>query len=199
MHENLRYSNLKPNELDGNVFGYHLKRLIVDKYVTQESDGLYSLTAKGRDFIVHRYEDPTRSAHSIYLIIVKNNTSYLLRERKIQPLLGYAGFIHGEPNPGMSVIESAQKRLYNKTGLQMALEIRGSALITQFKNSELQSYSHAIILYGETEQEEISESDETGQNSWNNLEDNTNLLPSCHDIVTMIDEHKTWLERSYHL
>lgn len=196
--EFLRYSELKPADLDGNVFGYHLKRLISDKFVVQNADGYYSLTTKGRDFIIHRFEDSSRSAHTIFLIVIKNGNTYLVRERRVQPLLGYTGFIHGEPAPELSVIESAQKRLYEKTSLELDLSIKGSALITQYKNDELQSYSHAIILYSETDSKKITESDETGLNYWSDLAV-PDLLPSCHDIIKMIENGNTWLERIYYL
>lgn len=194
-----RYGELKPPELDGNTFGYHLKMLLSEKYISKADDGSYELTAKGRSFIVHRYENQVYSAHSIYLIVIKNDASYLLRTRKVQPLLGYKGFIHGEPEHNRTVTESAKERLMTKTGLDVHLEVKGSALITQFKDNDLQSYSHAVILYGETHQQHITENDETGKNGWSNLTDQKNLLPSCRDIIAMIDNGDTWLEKAYHL
>lgn len=192
-----RYSELKPGQLDGNVFGYHLKGLITDGYVTKQADGNYSLSADGRDYIVHRHEDPSQSAHSILLIVVKNGHEYLIRQRSVQPLLGFSGFIHGEPNPDLTVTEAARKRLLDKTGLDLELAIKGSALITQYRSGELQSYSHAVILYGETAETAITKSDATGINSWSTLEDVTKILPSCFNIVDMINSGETWLEKSY--
>ncbi len=67
--ESLRYGQLKPKELDGNVFTYHLQGLISDKLIQKNAAGDYCLTHKGRDYIVHRYEDSAYSAHSIFLIV----------------------------------------------------------------------------------------------------------------------------------
>lgn len=198
-YSSLRYGELKPKELDGNVFGYHLKRLIADTYVNQDEEGAYRLAAKGRDFIVHRYEKSTHAAHTIYLIVIKNGSSYLMRTRKVQPLLGWAGFIHGEPTPETDVISSAKERLLSKTGLSLELNIIGTALITQIMDDELQSFSHAIILYGETDMIDIADGDSTGINKWSTLDTTHSLLPSCHDIITMIEEGKTWLEKTYYL
>lgn len=195
--KNLRYSEIKPDDLDGNVFGYHLKSVMSDGYVEKNADGTYQLTSSGRNYIVHRYEDSSRSAHTIFLIVIRHGSSYLLRRRKVQPMLGYSGFIHGEPEPGMSVIEAATNRLRDKSNLDISLSIRGSALITQSLNDELQSYSHVVILYGETKSDNIKSGDETGENFWSEINAVDDLLPSCHDIIDLIESGDSWFEKSY--
>lgn len=198
--ESMRYGELKPKDLDGNVFTYHLKGLIVDNLVRKNETGDYLLTERGRDFIVHRYEDALLSAHSIFLIVLKRQSKYLLRRREVQPLIGYAGFLHGEPEAGVDVIQTAKKRLYTKTGMDnINLSIAGSALISQYRADELQSFSHAIILSGETEQDIETEGDATGSNFWDNLDTAQKLLPSCIDITNMIDNQQTWFEHTYRL
>jgi hypothetical protein len=196
--ESLRYSQIKPTELDGNTFGYHLKQLISEDYVAKSTDGSYALTSKGRDYIMHRYEDPTRSAHTIFLVVVRNGDNYLVRRRKVQPMLGKIGFVHGEPEPGMSVVESAQKRLLAKTGISATLAVVGSALITQYLADELHSYSHAIILTGKTTDDCHIASDDTGENLWTSSLNDNDILPSCYDIA-----HADWemgpKEFSYYL
>ena len=198
--ETLRYGELKPDELDGNVFTYHLKGLIVDGLVQKDATGDYSLTSAGRDYIVHRYEDPTQSAHSIFLVVIKRGSEYLLRRRKVQPLLGCAGFVHGEPEAGVSVLETAAKRVFDKTGIAgIELSIAGSALISQYQGEELQSFSQAVIIYGETDMDIAIESDETGENFWGELENFEGLLPSCVDVVEMVHSKQTWFEKTYTL
>jgi hypothetical protein len=79
------------------------------------------------------------------------------------------------------------------------LSIAGSALISQYINSELQSFSNAIIIYGKTNKNIKIESDSTGINFWSSLGSTEKLLPSCNDIIKMINEKQTWLEQSYSL
>ena len=199
--DSLRYGQIKPKELDGNVFGYHLKQLISDEYVEKTPEGHYALTSKGREYIVHRHEDSRYSAHTIFLVVLKHRENYLLRERKVQPLLGMSGFVHGEPKPGEAVTATAQARLIDKTGIDAELSIRGHALISQYKNGELHSYSHAIILYGETMHNIRIEEDETGKNYWadnESLSDET-VLPSTLDIVELLTTNAFFLEKSYYL
>lgn len=196
--DSLRYGEIKPKDLDGNVFNYHLKGLIVDGLVQKSNEGDYSLTATGRNYIVHRYEDPTVTAHSIFLIVLRRGSEYLLRRRKVQPLVGYSGFIHGEPQAGVDIIQTAKERLFLKTGLEnVELSVAGSALITQHHAGELQSFSSAVIIYGQTEEENVIEGDETGSNFWATLDGTEKLLPSCVDIVEMIERQERWMERSY--
>lgn len=198
--ESKRYGELKPKELDGNVFNYHLKALLADKFVAKTDSGDYCLTRLGRDYIVHRYEKSALSAHSIFLIVIKRGSEFLLRRRDVQPLIGLAGFVHGEPEPGVSVVESASKRLLAKTGIDgVELSVAGSALISQYRDGELQSFSHAVIIYGETQQELAVESDATGHNFWGDLAAADQLLPSCRDIAQTIEAGQTWLDKTYKL
>lgn len=195
----MRYSQLKPAQLDGNVFGYHLKSLIAGKMVAKLPSGEYTLTSSGREYIVRRYETPVASAHSIFLIVLRRNGQYLLRRRKVMPLIGYAGFVHGEPTPGHGTTQAARERLYAKTGIDCLLVVQGSALITQYKEGELQSFSHAIILYGETSQDILMSSDATGENYWSKTLDEPGTLPSCHDIIAMVNKSANYLEKTYRL
>lgn len=198
--ETLRYGELKPKDLDGNVFTYHLKGLMVDNLVTKNDAGDYLLTDAGRDYIVHRYEDSTLSAHSIFLIVLTRGSEYLLRRRDVQPLIGYVGFVHGEPEAGVDVVLTAQERLSAKTGIDgVELSIAGSALISQYRDDELQSFSHAVILTGQTDQDIRIEGDDTGANFWSDLTDVQNLLPSCPDIVQMISKNQHHLQETYTL
>lgn len=198
--ETLRYGELKPSGLDGNVFTYHLKGVIADGLVQKSEHGDYSLTQLGREYIVRRYEHPTESAHCIYLMMLKRGSTYLIRTRKVQPLLGWSGFIHGEPEAGVGILESATKRLFEKTGIHGArLAVVGSALISQYVQGELHSFSHAVIISGETEQDILISEDETGKNFWSELENVERLLPSCVDVKDMIDQKVSWLEGSYDL
>ena len=96
--------------------------------------------------------------------------------------------------------ELAEKRLSAKTGIKnIDLSVVGSALITQYRADELQSFSHAVIIHGQTDQNITIDHDATGHNFWSSLESVEDLLPSCKDITGMIDNKLTWLEYTYTL
>ena len=195
--ESLRYSEIKPIDLDGNVFGYHLKLLVQDNLIEKRTDGAYQLTATGKDYIVHRYEDPLLRAHSILLIVIRRGDSWLMRRRLIQPHLGLTGFVHGEPRSNETIITSSQRRLVEKTGLSTPLHLHCGGIIT-LKNPHsdiAESYSHTIVLTGTTENDFTIESDTTGEQSWHTTDEiiasPDKFLPSCLDLITRIQANDT--------
>jgi hypothetical protein len=197
-----RYSDIKPLDMDGNIFTYHLKQLITDKQVTKNEDGTYALSPKGKDYIVHRYENPLLQAHSIFLIAIKRGDEWLMRERLVQPLLGMSGFIHGEPIADEPLLETATHRLRSKTGIDTQLSVHSSGLIRISRDNTIESFSHAIILTSQTAEDISIAHDETGRNYWlpgSDLE-NANILPSCVTIIESLDSNdSTPFEINYRL
>jgi hypothetical protein len=193
---------MKPKDMDGNIFSYHLKLLVTDHYVVKHEDGLYGLSQKGKDYIVHRYEDVLLQAHSIFLIVIKRGDEWLMRERLVQPLLGMSGFIHGEPVANEPLLTTAAKRLQEKTGLSVPLSIHNSGLIRIISNGTVESFSHAIILTGETNDDMSSVSDSTGRNYWlpTPALAQPTILPSCTDIITSLTNNDiSTFDFSYHV
>lgn len=202
--ESCRYGELKPAELEGNIFSYHLKQLLAQKYIERTLSGDYALTQLGKSYVIHRYENKTTQAHSIFLIVVRVGDKWLLRERLVQPLLGYTGFIHGEPRYDEDVIETARNRLKKKTGIDCNLQVHASGLIKIFHENELQSHSHAILLSGEARSAQstyLIPSDETGRNLLvdDSAMTSLKLLPSCYDIISTINNSQSWFEYTYKL
>lgn len=186
-----RYGELKPDNLDGNVFTYHLKQLITDKYIAKQDDGSYALLPRGKDYVVHRYENSLLQAHSIFLIAVHQGDTWLMRERLVQPLIGMAGFIHGEPVANESVLDSAAQRLLQKTGYDIPLSVHSSGLIRMKRSGMIESFSHAILLVGETNQPLTHLRDATGRHFWLNESElqRMDILPSCVDLITRIKQN----------
>jgi ADP-ribose pyrophosphatase len=202
--ETLRYTDINPSKLEGNVFTYHLRQLIAAKLVVQNDDKSYSLTERGRAYLVRRFEDELTSAHSIFLIVIRYNDQILLRERLVHPTLGYRGFVHGEPKSDEPLEMTVRQRILEKTGLAITnTEVHGSGLIRIHQNEELQSFSHAIIVSATaTDSELLIDADTTGRNYWvqkDHLADEARLLPSCLDIMHFIDSGDAWFDLSYSL
>lgn len=202
--ESAPYSKLKPIDMSGNSFTYHLKQLLIDAYIERTSTDEYRLTQVGRNYVVHRYENPTTQAHSIFLVALKVDSLWLLRERCVQPLLGYIGFVHGEPSADESLEATAQKRLQQKTGLAAELEVRSCGLIKIYKDAKLQSFSHVVVLYGELSADEardFTSRDETGKNLLAGIsaDSSLRLLPSCHDILVALKNNDPWFDLTYRI
>lgn len=201
--DSAHYADLKPADLDGNQFTYHLKQLIVDKLVAKNDDGTYSLTQKGRGYLVTRYENPDEMAHTIFLVVIRHGGKLLLRERKVQPMLGYIGFLHGEPTAEKTLGESVRERVSAKAGIDIEdITVCGSGLIRLLSDGQTQSFSHAIIVRANAASGELPISeDKTGRNFWadeTELNSIPNLLPSCGDILNFVfDPSVGWFDRTY--
>lgn len=200
--ETARYGDLKPADLDGNQFTYHLKQLVSAKLVVQNDDGTYSLTKSGRSYLVHRYEDEAESAHTIFLLVVRSGDKLLLRKRLVQPALGHVGFIHGEPLASEPLEQTIRDRFKLKTGLDTPdITIHASGLIRMTKSDEIESFSHAIIASMSLPSDDLPiGADATGENFWvteSELANVSDLLPSCVDIITLVSEGGSWFDWSY--
>lgn len=191
--QSARYSDIKPKDMDGNIFSYHLKLLVADGYVTKNDNGLYSLRQKGKDYIVHRYEDSLLQAHSVFLLAIRHGDKWLMRERLVQPLIGMTGFVHGEPVASESVLVTASRRLAQKTGLEVPLRLHSSGLIRIAQNGVTESFSHALLLTGESTQSAITPHDDTGRNLWLHSPALTqpDILPSCLYLIEQITTNNT--------
>ncbi len=199
-----RYIDLKPSDLDGNQFTYHLKQLIADKLVVKNDDGMYSLTQKGRTYLVTRYENPDEMAHTIFLVVIRHGSQLLLRRRLVQPSLGAVGFLHGEPVVSQPLKESVMARIILKTGLTVTdITSHSSGLIRIFKDTKPESFSHAIIISAQAKSDKLGViQDKTGENFWvkeSELDTVKDLLPSCIDILATIDQKKHWFDLRYKL
>src|SRR5437899_3164953 len=103
-HHDRRYANLKPEDVEGNLFMYHLRQLISKDWVAKREDGHYELTAAG-----HRHVDglsfntltPRAQPRIVTLLVCRNKAGeYLFLRRKRQPLLGMVGFPYGKIHLG---------------------------------------------------------------------------------------------------
>lgn len=199
-----RYAELKPDDMDGNQFTYHIKQLLSAKLIQRDDEGNYSLTKSGKTHLVYRYENPSNSAHTIFLVVIRCGEKLLLRKRLVQPMLGFSGFVHGEPSAEENLTDTIIARVKNKTGLQISdIKINSGGLIKISNNENIvESFSHAIIVTTEIDNVRLPISqDETGENFWINQKEIgsvENLLPSCQKILEMIDSGKNvWFDWSY--
>lgn len=96
LHPSLRYARLKPDEVEGNLFMYHLRQLMKEGLVTKRSDGQYELAAEGKlyaDRLSLQSFTPRVQPKIVTLIACQNeHDEWLLYERKRQPLIGQIGF-----------------------------------------------------------------------------------------------------------
>ncbi|MBU1110157.1 NUDIX domain-containing protein [Patescibacteria group bacterium] len=131
-----RYSQLKPNDIDDDLFNYHLQQLVKKGYL-EKRDRLYFLSEKGKslatniDYETHKI--PLNYKVSVYLCPVINN-EVLLYERLKHPQYGYTGLISGKIRYGEPVLSAARREFIEETGLTADFKIIGN--LRQIRRNE---------------------------------------------------------------
>ena len=203
--ESARYSELKPDNVEGNVFAYHLQNLVKQDLILKNSDGSYSLTSTGKLFGINgslKNKDLLKQAHSIILLCIREGDSWLLRKRLVQPMYGKLGFMHGESLAGESINESAKRILDYRCGLNGEFSIKGSGFICIKEKGQLVAYSNFTLIEVDNISGKLIKEDSHGQNIWyeNPEFESEEMIPSMFDIVNELKKPGMFfLDKSYNL
>ena len=190
-HESVRYSQLKPADMDGNVFTYHLHLLIKMGLIEKLEDGTYRLTSKGKLYGVTNSlskNETLEQAHAIILLSIRSGDKWLLRKRLVQPMFDMFGFVHGEPKAGESIEQSAARILHDRTGLAGKYKVKGFGYITLTSQTEKVSYTNFTLVEVTEAKGKLAAQDAHGQNIWIDTPDFTakDMIPSMPDLVAKI-------------
>lgn len=192
-HEVQRYADLKPDEVEGNMFMYHLRQLISAGQVEKRADGLYELTAQGKRHVdgLSLVTYTTRVQPKIVTLVVCRNEvgEYLFYRRRRQPMLGMAGFPYGKIHLGETVAGAAVRELFEKTGLAAVLEHKGDGYITIYQDGEPVSHIMFHLFYGENPVGELLPDSTSGKAFWGTLSDvDDTFLPSVIDLLQLLKD-----------
>jgi len=188
-----RFADLRPKNIDGNLFTYHLQQLIKQGYVAKGDDGSYSLTPQGKSAGVNvklTAKALLEQAHPILLLAVRDKDgTWLLRRRLAHPTYGKIGFIHGEPQADTSITDTARVIFERRTGLTADFAPAGSGYIRIFEGNALESFVSFTVLTSQIQHQEILERDETGENIWFGGDDfgSQDMLVSMADLVSQLN------------
>lgn len=127
--DSLRYKDLIPDGVDGNLFQYHARVLEKRGLIDRNSDG-YTLTAGGKVFVADlsqtKQMNPRKLPRPMVMIISRNDEGqYLLFRWSRQPYRGLVSFPFGRQLYGASLQDSAADQLAYKAGYQASLEFIG--------------------------------------------------------------------------
>lgn len=119
----LKYSEMKPEEMEGSQFTFHLNKLL-DSGLVEKVDDKYNLTAKGKN-IANSFDsdsnNPRKQAkHSVVFCAFRKDDSKnqtLVYKRKKNPFYSHQGYPTGKVMYGESIIETAERELDEETGL----------------------------------------------------------------------------------
>jgi len=190
----LRYARLKPAEVEGNLFMYHLRALINQGWVHKRPDGQYELTPEGKryaDTLSLKTLTPRIQPRIVTLLAVRDDKGrWLLFRRKRHPMLGWVGFPYGKIHLGESVSEAAHRELKEKTGVEAKLVHRGDGYITFYENAEAISQIFFHLFIGTNPHGSLKKNPPSGTVFWGRLEDADNTyMPSLADLAKLIDNN----------
>jgi hypothetical protein len=123
-HAARRYSELRPRDVEGNLFLYHLNGLIGDGLV-EKTDNVYRLSVKGTQFAgtLSLETGKTRLQPKILVAVscVNGQGEHLLVRWHRQPNIGQVSFPHGMMHFGETAADMAALELAEKAGLVAGL------------------------------------------------------------------------------
>jgi ADP-ribose pyrophosphatase YjhB (NUDIX family) len=192
-----RFRDMKPGNVDSNLYAYHLKLLIRTRLV-EKTEGGYRLTARGL-FYVDRVNNESFNVRNQYKIItmslLKNSKEeILLTKRDKQPFITRwtlpSGKIHLDDR---DISQAATRELHEKIGLDKAnLRHAGDCYIrVRDTDDQIISAVFAHIF--------------TGESSWKIPENRADLAwtdekwrvehklaPAVEDIIKLCEQHNRW-------
>jgi hypothetical protein len=201
----LRFSELKPAELDNKLFTYHLNIVMKLGLVIKNDEGLYILTSEGKSLGVHVYSEAAdifRRARSVLLLAVRHENSWLMYRRKNEPLKNLIGFMHCEPEAGIDLSKRATLYLKETCSLDASFKIAGSGIVATFIGSETENYINFTVLLTDDVVGNLNSDDPLADYFW--VEDKeldySQLLPSMPDILEALAKSELFfLEKYYEL
>jgi hypothetical protein len=187
--EGLRFSQLKPDEIENKLFDYHLKKTVAAGYVRKNDNGEYVLTPDGRKLglnALQKGQPLFDQAYSILILAVrrKSDKAWLLCRRNTHPLLGRAGFMRALPIAGQSVTATAARACREATGVVASFRVLGSGLFTMYDQDNLESYTNFTFLVSDDAEGELQQNDPLNEFFWAEDPDFTDpdMLPNMKTL-----------------
>jgi ADP-ribose pyrophosphatase YjhB (NUDIX family) len=194
LNPELRYADIKPREVEGNLFMYHLKQLLGDGLVSKNDSGRYELASKGKlyaDRLSLQSLTPRSQPRIVTLMAVEDGQGrWLFYRRKRQPLFNMIGFPYGKIHLGETVREAAERELLEKTGLTAELEHRGDGYATTYENGEPISEILFHLFYGRQPRGQLINRSQIGEAFWRTPEEvGSEFMPNVVDLLKLAQSY----------
>ncbi len=197
----LRYSDLKPNpDMENNQLDFHLDSLINQNFVTKTGKN-YVLTDLGKEYAGRMDTGETEIAKQskvcawVCCTRIKNgNKQFLIGTRLKQPFYGCQGFLGGKVRFGESIIEAAQRELYEEANLEGNPQIVSLKHFRVFgkETNKLVEDKLMFLCWVENPKGNLTEKNEEGEYHWINKSDLpkylTNPFEPLEEFLSFVDE-----------
>jgi len=174
LNSSQRFSQLKPAEIESNLFMYHLRKLIGAGMVEKVELG-YKLSLEGCQYVdsssLHSFTVRLQPKMVTFVACENAAGEWLLYRRKHHPYIGRIGFPYGKIYLGEGIQHSAERELAEKTGLQAKLQHKGDVYITTYQKGELLTQMFGHVFYGKNPEGNLKEHSEIGECFWQKIED----------------------------
>lgn len=197
----LSFSQLKPKEIEANIFIYHLKQLINEGLIEKNSAGNYGLTLDGKIFVdrLSTLNYSTRMQPKIITVVVcRNQQGQLLFYRRTrQPFVGWNAFPFGKLHLGESVLDSAKREMSEKAGLEMELKHVADVYLKTVQEDKIIAHSLCHVCVGSNPTGELKKIDQVSTNDdcfWDSEEviHQSKFIPGFDQIYQLAQEAQTF-------
>jgi len=183
-----RYSDLKPKDLDNDLFNYHLQFLVKKNLVNKTEKG-YQISQKGKKIMsnidaVGKKYDLFRYSITANVMKKENGKKYILGQKRLRhPYYGDISTISGKVKKGERVTDAAKRKLKEETGLEAEFKVLG--LFRKIRKNEKGEVVEDTVYntcYAENPTGELIEKNEYGENKWYEVEEFKKLHSKNTDI-----------------
>jgi ADP-ribose pyrophosphatase YjhB (NUDIX family) len=190
----MRYSELRPKELEANLFMYHLKELIKMGLVEKGESG-YTLTKNGRSTATRfsiREQGIRIMPSTISVIALRaEDGDWLLYRRKRQPYIDSLGFPSGKIHLGDKLIDAAYRELDEKCGYvrdEVDLTYRGVFNLVEHEPNNLKNHIIGHVWTGKVKEKKVFQN-HAGETFWGDWEAYAykEFIPGIKEIITALE------------
>ena len=183
--KSLKFSELKPADIENDLFNYHLKYLVKQGDVSKETDG-YKITNKGVQSLLlidsHGFTyDSFRVSVIVYVIDRRSDPMQILIQKKHRkPYLGEINpGISGKIKQGEDIQTAAQRKLLEETGLLgKCIPVGVIRKTRHVEESELIDDGFFFVCVCEEFSGELIPENKFGENYWTDADKALNIQRS---------------------
>jgi ADP-ribose pyrophosphatase YjhB (NUDIX family) len=190
-----RYSQLRPRDVEGNLFMYHLKGLMRDGLV-MKNDRDYTLSPAGLEFAgtLSLATGKTRKQPKVLTAVVYQNAAgeYLWSRWHRQPNIGLVSFPHGMVHYGETLQAMAALELAEKGGLTADLTNMGTVEVRGHRDDTLDRHMLVHLFRASNVQPHLQEQlrPEVSEPFWARFETlgPDQFVPGFYEIAQLVQQ-----------
>ena len=194
-NDRLRYSQLKPTDVEGNLFMYHLAQLTAARLIDKDVKS-YGLTTKGKTFVTSlNMSEGTQISQPRVLValLCRYNGEFVLYRWSRQPYRARVSLPFGRAHTGWTLFEVAAEQLHYKLNVPGDnYRMRGSADIIVKAGAETTDHYLVHVVEVAINDPKVSADGLTGQPFLAKLQDlpEQDFVPGFYQIMRFVQKHE---------